>query len=182
MSQKRLYTALAVSTGAFMLLAGCDDGGYSPVSRAGNFKADYFKARNALESGSYSKALRRYGELIQRAGPATGRVRLEYAHALLRANRFGDASLAARQSAAEQTGMAKASALSVQATADHEIARAAMTKGRYDREVYNRLVAAETAFDQAFKLHPELKTNRGLAPRRQEIANARATVQSALGI
>lgn len=182
MSQKRLSAAYAVSLGAFMFLTGCDEGGYSSVSRAGNFRIDYQKARSALEAGSYSKAVRRYGSLLERSGPAAGRVRLEYAHALLRANQFADAALMARRSAAEQTGLARASALSVQATAEHEIARASMSGGHYDRSVYNQLVTAGAAFDQAFNLHPELKTDGLLAMRRLEIANATSTVKSELGI
>ncbi len=182
MSQKRLNAAPAVFAGAFLLLAGCVGGGYSSVSRAGNFMVDYQNARGALEAGNFTKAVRRYGALVGRSGPATGRVRLEYAHALLRADRFGDAAAMARRSATEQTGLARASALSVQATAEHEMARAAMSAGRYDRSVYDRLVAAGVAFDQAFKLHPRLKSDGLLAMRRQEIANAEATVKSNLGL
>jgi len=169
---------------AIALLAGCGAtlGGSNPdaVTR-GAFKADYLSARGSLERGRFEQATRGYEALLDRGGPATPRIRLEYAHALLRADRFEAASRTAQKAASEHEGLARASALSVQATADHEIARAALSRGQADAETQARLVSARDAFDAILKEHPELDPMGGLAARRDEAARAEAQLRRRLG-
>ena len=134
--------------GAMLVLAACQD--FEPSSRTG-FKAKYQVARLALEEGRYARAIRSYESLLKQAGPFAPRVRLEYAHSLLRDNRFIDAAREARVIAQTQSGDARLAALAVQGTADHEIARAAMAQGQRDNAVRARLQSARSAFAQVLK-------------------------------
>jgi len=160
-----------------LLLAGCDEG-ETAARRGGSgaFRDDYLVARKALEIGHYENALAGYRSLVDRAGPATPRVRLEYAHALLRANSFEAAAEQAGLAAAEQDGLARASALAVQAIARHEIARLALGRGESGAAVKAGLVAARDALDQALKDHAAIDPAGGLAARRTEIAQALAAL------
>jgi len=153
---------------ASLLLAACVD---NTVSRgtSGGFKGKYQVARNALESGAYSKAIKSYKILMKESGPLTSRVRLEYAHALLRANLFEQAAHEARILSGSETGDARIAALAVQATADHEMARAAMANGARDASVKDRLIAARTAFDIVLKRGKTFDPLGALAERRRVI-------------
>lgn len=183
MSQKGLRPQPAMVL-AVALLAGCGAtlGGSDPdaVTR-GAFKADYMSARASLERGRFGRAAKGYEALLEQAGPAAPRIRLEYAHALLRADKFEAASRTARKAASEQEGLARASALSVQATADHEIARAGLAEGRADADLHARLVSAREAFDAILQDHPELDPMGGLAARRDEAARAEEQLSRRLG-
>jgi len=138
------------------------------VSRAG-FKASYLVARVALEKGQFARAERGYASLLKRAGPLEPRIRLEYAHALLRAEKFEHASDEARVVAAQLDGPGRSAALAVQATADQEIARAAINRGVADSDAVQRLVAARSGFDELLKNHPELDPLGAMALRRETI-------------
>ncbi len=115
---------LAVVAGALM---GCEPAG---TLAGGGARSDYLVARQALESGNYPLAIRRYESLMSSLGPGEStRLQLEYAHSLLRANRFDDAIQAAGLLAARNPDSIQASALAVRGTARHEAARLAIERG-----------------------------------------------------
>lgn len=138
------------------------------ASRAG-FKANYLVARVALEQGRLARAERSYASLLKKAGPLQPRIRLEYAHALLRAGKFARASDEARAVAAQLDGRGRSAALAVQATADQEIARAAIGRGVADADAIRRLVAARAALDEVLGSYPELDPLGAMALRRKAI-------------
>lgn len=102
-------------------------------------------ARGALEAGDYALAAERYRQLIPAAGPLAPRLRLEYAHALLRAGEYSEAASEAGALAAGQTGAERAAALSVLGTAEHERGRAAMARGDFGPETEAALRRARQA-------------------------------------
>ena len=167
---------LVVPVLAALLLAGCDEREAKPAksSGGGEFRADYLVARKALELGQYENALSGYRSLVDRAGPMTPRVRLEYAHALLRANSFEAAAEQAGIAASAQDGLARASALSVEGIARHEMAKLAMERGETGVEVKAGLMAARDALDAALKGNTAVDPAGGLAARQKEIAAALA--------
>ncbi len=154
-----------------MATAGCqvDGPGLGAAASRAGFKANYLVARTALERGQFTKAERGYAGLLQKAGPLAPRVRLEYAHALLRGGKFEKASEEARVVAAALDGRGRAAALAVQATADQEIARAAINRGVADADAIQRLVAARDAFDELLKNHPDMDPLGAMALRRKTI-------------
>ena len=173
----RLRPRIAALTAAALVLASCQTGGPGiSTSRAG-FKDNYMVARTALEGGQYGKAVRGYSNLLKKAGPLEPRLRLEYAHALLRAGKYSDASSEARVVAAQLDGVGRSAALAVQATADQEIARAAINRGVTDADAVQRLVAARSSFDEVLKNHPQLDPLGGLAVRRKTIDVELSTLQ-----
>lgn len=126
MSRARPLNALCLVVVASGLLA-CEAAG---TLAGGGPRSDYLVARQALESGNYPLAIRRYETLIAQMGPGeSARLQLEYAHSLLRANRFDDAIQAAGPLAARHPDSIQASALAVRGTARHEAARLAMERG-----------------------------------------------------
>lgn len=161
---------LLLALGA-VAMVGCQldaPGGLTTARNAG-FKDNYTVARNALEKGQFARAERSYRDLILKAGPLAPRVRLEYAHALLRAGKFEEASGEARVAASMLDGAGKAAALAVQATADQELVRAAIGAGTVDAGAIQRLIAARDGFDHVLKNHPELDPLGSLALRRKTI-------------
>jgi hypothetical protein len=159
---------------ALMALAGCQamsgpTGGDVVGSRGAPFKSGYLSARSALEGGKYDRATRDYAALLDRAGPAEPRVRLEYAHALLRANRFDEASSHARLVALSQTGGLKTAALAVQGTAEHELARQTLLSQADSNNARAHLQAAETALAAALAAGGETDPTGGLQLRLAEI-------------
>lgn len=160
--------AKAVGISGFLLiLVACQEG--QTTDRAG-FKAKYQVARNALEEGSYARAGRNYKALLAQAGPLEPRVRLEYAHSLLRNDQFEAAAAEAGKVANSQTGNARLAALAVRGTADHELARAAIANGQRDAAVRARLQAAASALDAVLKHAKTFDPVGSLATRRKQIA------------
>ena len=145
-------------------VAACEDGALTPSG----FKADYVVARNALEDGNYSVAMRRYARLIDQAGPLEPRIRLEYAHALLRDEQYAEASKQAANIAARTDDVARSAALAVQGTADHEQGLAAIAVG--DRATAERfLKSADAAFTEVLSSHPGLDPLGAIAGRQASI-------------
>ena len=70
---------------AVLTLVSCEDG---PSTGDAGFRNQYFAARDALEDGKFDRASRTYARLLTRAGPLEPRIRLEYAHSLLRAGDY----------------------------------------------------------------------------------------------
>ena len=164
---------------AILATASCQVDGPSltaSASRAG-FKANYLVARTALENGQYRKAERSYASLLKKAGPLQPRLRLEYAHALLRAGKFSKASEEARIVASQLKGRGRSAALAVQATADQEIARAAINRGVSSADAIQRLVAARSAFDELLANHPDMDPLGAMALRRKTIEVELTTIR-----
>lgn len=152
-------------------VSACQDGGAgsgAEASRKG-FKSNYNVARSALEKGQFAKASRHYADLLPRSGPFKPRVRLEYAHALLREGKFDLAAAEARKVASQLDGAARSAALAVQGTADQEWARARLTRGQTGTDVATRLRAARTAFDEVLQKNPELDPLGALEVRRKSV-------------
>ena len=150
-------------------LASCQTVGSKPSASRASFKSNYMVARTALEGGQYTKAVRGYASLLKQSGPLQPRIRLEYAHALLRAGKYEKASEQARTVSTQLEGRGRSAALAVQATADQEIARNAINRGRASADAIQRLVAARAAFDELLKNHPDMDPLGALALRRKTI-------------
>ncbi len=167
MPASRIAAVSLLSCSAFLM--GCQvDSPLQTSSRAG-FKANYFVARNALEGGQFAKAERGYANLLKKVGPLEPRLRLEYAHALLRGGKWEKASGEARHVASLLEGRGRSAALAVQATADQEFARRAINNGIADGEAIQRLIAARESFDEVLKNHPDMDPLGALALRRKAI-------------
>lgn len=152
-------------------LVGCqlDAPSFTPSARNAGFKDSYGVARSALEGGKIAKAERSYKDLILQSGPLEGRIRLEYAHVLLRAGKFADASGEARVAVSLLEAEGKSAALAVQATADQELARLALASGQGGGDVRQRLISARDGFDTVLKEHPQLDPLGALALRRKTV-------------
>lgn len=155
---------------ALGLLAGCQSSGVE-TSRAG-FKANYIVARTALEQGQFDKAARGYKALLSDAGPLEPRVRLEYAHALLREGKFSKAADEARLVAAGLSGPGRSAALAVQGTAEHELAMANIAKGRTGAATIALLQSARFALQEMLSVSPELDPNGSMRARVGDIGTA----------
>ena len=128
MSLARPLNALFLVVVAGSLLA-CEAAG---TLAGGGARSDYVVARQALERGNYPLAIRRYETLMAQIGAGEStRLQLEYAHSLLRANRFDDAIQVAEPLAARNPDSIQASALAVRGTARHEAARQAIERGEH---------------------------------------------------
>lgn len=155
----RLSPWLPAALAGALLLASCENtGGVS----SGGLRNDYLVARQALETGNYDLAIRRYRAALHRTGAADGsshggshgRLRLEYAHSLLRANRFDEAIAQADLLAGHAEGSVRSSALAVRGTARHELARqSGDPRGAEARDLLTGARADLAAFLQA---HPGL--------------------------
>jgi len=175
MSAKSRLRAVALICVAFAT-ASCQVETPTAVNRAG-FKSNYLVARAALEKGQYLKAERGYASLLKKAGPLEPRIRLEYAHALLRSGKFEKASSEARVVASQLDGRGRSAALAVQATADQEIARNAINRGIADADAVQRLVSAKGAFDELLSKHPDMDPLGALALRRRTIDVELSTIR-----
>ncbi len=136
---------------------------------ATSFQAQYGTARTALEAGRYDRAISGYTRLLSEAGPLEPRLRLELAHSYLRAGKFAQAAQEARRVASSQSGAAQGAALSVQATADHELGLAALAAGD-SAKGGAFLRQADTAMKQVVTTYPDLDPLGALAARRASIA------------
>ena len=125
---------------AFATLSACD-GTDTFVGNSND--ANYLAARNALETGQYSIAIKKYQRLLASLdGRPAARVQLEYIHALLRANQFEAAGASAAQLTNSREPSIRAGAIAVRGTARHEQARAKMAAGQVDAGVRTLLTSA----------------------------------------
>lgn len=146
-------------------LAGCVEG-TGPDSSS--FRNQYNAARNALEAGNYARANRAYAKLLPQAGPFESRIRLEYAHSLLREGSYAEAAQQASQVARAESGTTRSAAQSVLGTARHELGLIAINNG--DRAGGKaHLKAALGAIDDVLKNDPDLDPLGALAGRRASI-------------
>ncbi|MGC1497766.1 MAG: hypothetical protein WA790_18320 [Sulfitobacter sp.] len=133
-----------------------------------SFQSNYITARSALEQGDYDKANRAYRTLLPDAGELQPRIQLELSHSYLRAGDFAAASKQASRLAGSQKGKGRAAALSVQATADHEMGLQALAKG--DAETgKSYLMQADAALTELLKSNPDLDPLGGMAGRKSNI-------------
>ena len=150
---------------AVLTLVSCEDG---PSTGDAGFRNQYFAARDALEDGKFDRASRTYARLLTRAGPLEPRIRLEYAHSLLRAGDYPAARREARALAQGQSGSARRAALSVAATAEHELGLVAIQQG--DPAAARQLLpAADAAIAEVLASEPELDPLGALAGRQASI-------------
>ena len=122
-----VHALLAV---AALTLSSCEKSGSIAGGGVGN---DYSVARQALETGNYSLAIRRYEGLLTRVSAhSAGRLQLEYAHSLLRSNRFSEAIQATEVLVHRPDDPILGLALAVRGTARHELARQTLERGEHD--------------------------------------------------
>lgn len=126
---------------SLLALAACEAAGTLP---GGGSQSDYLVARQALETGSYDVAIRRYARLIDGMDASSAaRLQLEYAHALLRGGRYDDAVDVSDALVNAHSGSIRVSALGVRGTARHEAARDRLAQGQRDAVTRALLVAAQ---------------------------------------
>lgn len=139
---------------SLVVLFGCEAAG---TLAGGGTQSDYLVARQALETGNYDLAIRRYGALMSQLDPVSAsRVQLEYAHALLRGNRFDEAIAAADTLISARDGAIQASALAVRGTARHERARMLMAEGGEAGAIRTLLIGAQQDLASVTANHAEL--------------------------
>ncbi|WP_318330726.1 tetratricopeptide repeat protein [Sulfitobacter sp. D35] len=160
----RLSFAVAAMVSG-MTLASCSGVGGSGGSDRG-FQASYFSARSALEAGNYDSAVTRYDRMLTEAGPLESRLRLEMAHALLRSDRYAEASEQARQVASSHEDNRRAAALSVVGTAEHRLAQEAMSRNDFGPATVAHLQRAQAAFAELLKTAPDLDPLGSMAERK----------------
>ncbi|EAQ25951.1 MAG: hypothetical protein VR71_22855 [Roseovarius sp. BRH_c41] len=98
------------------------------------------------------------------------RLRLEYAHALLRAGRYDEAAQIANGLAASTKGRDRAAALAVSGTAQHESALADISAGRGGAGAIAKLRSADAALKEMLALDDGLDPLGAMASRRADIA------------
>ena len=150
--------------GSLLVLSACNGVGFS-TSASNSFAATYFQARTALEAGNFDTAASRYDAMLANAGPLETRLRLEKAHALLRADRYASAAQEARAVAASHTDDRRAAALAVVGTAEHRMAQEAMTKGDFGAVTIGHLGRARAALTEMLQTAPELDPLGAMAQR-----------------
>ena len=164
----RSFPAFAGVMAMAVLLASCESAGTIPGGGAGS---DYRVARQALETGNYSLAVRRYEALISRAAPGTARrLELEHAHSLLRADRHADAIRVASGLIDAADGSIRGSALAVRGTARHEAARLRIDRGDRGSETRALLATAQEDLRGFLGQHAELDSAGTMRARSELIA------------
>lgn len=158
------YSKFALAAVSVMALGSCD----MEPNGASGFQKQYSVARDALEKGHYEQAKRGYARLMDQAGPFRPRLQLEYAHSELRAGNYAEAANLAADLARTQKGDARGSALSVQGTAQHELALALIQTGD-TASAKTLLKAAHAALSEVVKSHPDLDPLGSMAGRRAAI-------------
>lgn len=162
----RSATGLALSV--LMGLAACEAAG---TLAGGGSQSDYLVARQALETGNYDLAIRRYSRLMDSMdGQRAARLHLEYAHALLRGDQYEQAANAAGSLISSHEGSIRASALAVRGTARHEAARTRMAEGQHDATTRGLLDGARTDLAAFLADHASLDSSGSMRARAQLIA------------
>lgn len=160
---RRISMAAAGFSGLLVLVAcnGPDMG----IETSRGFAAAYAQARSALEAGSYDTAANRYEAMLSTAGPLETRLRLERAHALLRADRYAAAAQEARVVAASHSDNRRAAALAVVGTAEHRMAQDAMSEGDFGPTTIAHLQRARAALSEMLNTAPDLDPLGSMAQR-----------------
>lgn len=154
---------------AVAALGSCEAAGTLPGAGP---RSDYLVARQALETGNYALAARRYEVLIGRVAPGSARrVELEYAHALLRADRHEQAIAVASGLIGAADGAIAGSALAVRGTARHEAARARIDRGDRGPETRALLVGARDDLAAFLRAHSALDAGGSMRARAELVAS-----------
>ncbi|WP_375257060.1 hypothetical protein [Citreimonas sp.] len=162
------FLARLGAAGVLLAVLGSCGGTSGGGAGGSGFENRYAVARNALETGQYDRARRTYLDLIDEAGPLAPRMRLEYAHAELRAENFARAAQISGELAQTQQGAARGAALSVRGTAQHELGVALLAEGRTDAAVA-QLRAAQAALAEVIGSYPDLDPLGSMAGRHAAI-------------
>lgn len=147
---------------AASLVASCEHTG---TLAGGGAQSDYLVARRALENGNYVVAIRHYERLLEELGADAGYLQLEYAHSLLRANRFDDAVRQASLLIDVHSGALRGSALAVRGTALHERARLMSVRG--DDDTRSLLERADEDLSAFLASNAELDAGGAMRARRE---------------
>lgn len=166
MRTRRLSAALGLMVVAWAL-SSCEPAGTLPGGGRDN---DYLVARQALETGNYTLAIARYERLLSQAGDSAGRLRLEYAHSLLRAGDFDKAIAVSTGLIDRHDGSLRASARAVRGTARHQIARQRIAQGQTGAETRRLLQAAQADLATFLETHPGLDAAGAMATRARLVA------------
>ncbi len=158
---------------ASLALASCSQMGGNDAK---GFQANYFAARSALESGNYKTAVSHYDAMIDSAGPLETRLRLEKAHALLRADSYALASQEAAFVAAAHQDNRRAAALAVVGTAEHRIAQEAMSTGDFGPTTVAHLRKSDAALTEMLAKAPDLDPLGSMAGRLEMVKAALANL------
>lgn len=148
-----------------LVLSSCESGNFSG---GGAFRNQYSVARDALEAGDYDLATRNYSQLLAQGGPLEPRIRLEYAHTLLRSGNYAGAAEQARFLTGTLAGSDRAAALTVQATAEHELGLTAISNGDLSTGK-SLLQSADSGMAEVLSSYPEMDPLGALAGRRASI-------------
>lgn len=153
-----------------VLLASCAglEGSGGPVGNG--FEGRYHNARSSLEAGNYGSAIRGYKAMIGNAGPLDSRLRLELAHAYLRADSYDDAIREATIVASAHADNRRAAALAVLGTAHHRLAQEAMSRGDFGQGTIYHLSRAKAALDEMLVSNADLDPLGSMAQRRDMAA------------
>lgn len=163
---RRSETVLALAL--VTALAACEAAG---TLAGGGARSDYLVARQALETGNYDLAIRRYARLMEGMdAQRAARLQLEYAHALLRGDQFQAAVAAADPLIASHEGAIRASALAVRGTARHEAARTLIAQGQRDEATRALLQGARDDLAAFLAQHASLDSAGSMRARAQLIA------------
>ena len=161
------WRGLAAASTLILALASCEAAG---TLAGGGVRSDYLVARQALETGNYDLAIRRYAQMVDQMGSQpSARLRLEYAHALLRGDRHEEAIAAADALIASSDGTIRGSALAVRGTARHEAARRQIDAGQADAATRALLTAAREDLAEFLNAHPALDAAGSMRARRELI-------------
>lgn len=153
---------------AALALASCEAAGTLPGAGP---RSDYLVARQALETGNYALAARRY-EAVMRAVPqgSARRIELEYAHALLRADRHDEAAAVATGLLGAADDSIRASALAVRGTARHEAARLRIDRADRGPQTRALLEGARDDLTAFLRRHSALDAGGAMRARAELIA------------
>ena len=167
----------SVPIAALLLLAGC---AATPAPQ--EFRLAYDSARNALEAGSYPDAIRLYEGLIARSGQDTviDAVRLDYAHALLRAGR-SDGALRVAREIVERDPQSRAAghAKVVAAVAEHELAELSLAEGVPYEVARTRARVAYRSLGLVLRDHPTYDSAGVLTIRMRQLRERLASLEIA---
>ena len=172
---RQTLAACSLATFVGVLAAGCAT---QPVSE--EFRSAYGNARDALEAGDYESALGLYAALLPIAGSERLEitVRLDYAHALLRAGRFDRALVEARGIEAlgpdtETSGRVDV----VVAVAEHEIAERVVGRDVHYETKRASVQAAFRSLDHALRNDPRLDPEGVLIIRMRKVREMLAALE-----
>ena len=168
MQLRHFFAGLALSA-SVVVLSSCENTG---TIAGGGADSNYSVARQALENGNYNVAIRGYQNLLGRMSPGTAsRIELEYAHSLLRANRFDEAIEVANRLTQQPDNSIRASALAVRGTAQHEAARKMIASGQHNIRVRQLLEGAQADLAAFLHVHSSLDAGGAMRARSQIIAS-----------